>query len=210
MDQSAISANLDTTSKNEETLENDGKFEKKTHNQTRFSIINILFSLDVNIILDDDDDDVIVLPTEEPVVTEIPDEDESNEVLAAEDDAADTTAVGTPEPDTNELPDDAAATSTPAPVSTLPAPVMNYEPVGNESDLQILVPQISVLDLDDFEDKPIDENGESNGSESALLPIKIKEEPRKGYNDEDDDEDDGFEEVGTIEGAAIIDDDSGK
>lgn len=84
---------------------------------------------------------------------------------------------------------------------------LNYESIGNESDIQILVPQISILDLDEFEEKPIDENAAAAIDESSQASIKIKEEPKDdGY----DDEDDGFEEVGTIEEPAIIDDDSGK
>lgn len=74
-----------------------------------------------------------------------------------------------------------------------------YESIGNESDLQILVPQISVVDVEnfEFEEKPIDE------SEN---PVKIKEEPKDdGY-----DEDDGFEDIGTFEEATIIEDNSGK
>lgn len=187
LDHSAIQADLDANSKKDE----------------------LVTSEDINIILDDDDDDVIVMPTQEPVVEEIPDEEDSANKSAIEerlDENVENTIAKTPEPDANGLQDIAAA-STPI-VSTLPPPIMNYEAIGNESDLQILVPQISVLDLDDFEDKPADENGNSN--ESPMLPIKIKEEPRKGYHDEEEEEDDGFEEVGTIEGAAIIDEDSGE
>lgn len=73
-----------------------------------------------------------------------------------------------------------------------------YESIGNESDLQILVPQISVVDVEDFEEKPIDS--------TTQLPVKIKEEPKDdGY-----DEDDGFEDIGTFEEATIIEDNSGK
>lgn len=72
-----------------------------------------------------------------------------------------------------------------------------YESIGNESDLQILVPQISVVDVEDFEDKPID---------SSQNSVVIKEEPKDdGY-----DEDDGFEDIGTFEEATIIEDNSGK
>lgn len=72
-----------------------------------------------------------------------------------------------------------------------------YESIGNESDLQILVPQISVVDVEDFEDKPID---------SSQNSVIIKEEPKDdGY-----DEDDGFEDIGTFEEATIIEDNSGK
>lgn len=72
-----------------------------------------------------------------------------------------------------------------------------YESIGNESDLQILVPQISVVDVEAFEDKPID---------ATPAPVVIKEEPKDdGY-----DEDDGFEDIGTFEEATIIEDNSGE
>lgn len=72
-----------------------------------------------------------------------------------------------------------------------------YESIGNESDLQILVPQISVVDVEDFEDRPIEATPDS---------VKIKEEPKNdGY-----DEDDAFEDIGTFEEATIIEDNSGK
>lgn len=190
LDHSAINADLESTVNNDEPT----------------------ISEDINIILDDDDDDVIVMPTEEPVITEIPDEDDSAKISSIEGELQENeeTITETPEPPTTDEPPESTITSTPI-VSTLPVPIMNYESIGNESDLQILVPQISVLDLDDFEDKPAQENAaDSNESGLSLMPIKIKEEPRKGYHDEDEEEDDGFEEVGTIEGAAIIDDDSGE
>lgn len=159
--------------------------------------------IDINIVLDDDDDDVIVLPTEEPTVTEIQDED-----------AVAHTAPTTPPPSSSDdakLLGDAAASSTPA-VGKLPVQIMNYEPVGNESDLQILVPQISVLDLDEFEERSVEERAAAAEVAAQQLQVKIKEEPRnQGYRDEleAEEEDDGFEEVGTIESAAI-DDDSGE
>lgn len=159
----------------------------------------------MNIVLDDDDDDVIVLPAEEPVVTEIPDEN---------DEAANRAECSTPTTPSNidaSLGEAAAASSTPA--TKLPAPVMNYEPIGNESDLQILVPQISVLDLDDIVERTAEERAAVDEAAALQMPVKIKEEPRnKGYRDEleeAEEEDDGFEEVGTIESAAI-DDDSGE
>lgn len=98
---------------------------------------------------------------------------------------------------------DPLAASSPQPTDSADKddPEPNYEPVGNESDIQILVPQISVLDLDEFEEKPID----TTAVEAKITsPVKIKQEPK------DDDEDDGFEDVGTFEVAAVIDDDSSK
>lgn len=62
------------------------------------------------------------------------------------------------------------------------------------------MPQISVVDVDDFEDKPID------SIDSTQNAIKIKEEPKDdGY-----DEDENFEDIGTFEEATIIEDNSGK
>lgn len=63
----------------------------------------------------------------------------------------------------------------------------------NESDVQILEPQISILNLDEYEET----NASSSNAldESQLLPVKIKQEPK--YEGYEDDEDDGFVEVGT-------------
>ncbi|KAG4070339.1 hypothetical protein HA402_006481 [Bradysia odoriphaga] len=140
----------------------------------------------VDRILLDDDDDVIVLPQEEPVITEIADDDEtptvSSSVVAAE--KIDSTSQ------------DGASTSGAVTSSTNDDVNATYESIGNESDLQILVPQISVVDVEDFEDKPIDS--------TTQLPVKIKEEPKDdGY-----DEDDAFEDIGTFEEATIIEDNS--
>lgn len=78
---------------------------------------------------------------------------------------------------------------------------------NNESDVQILEPQISILNLDEYEET----NTSSNTlDQSDLLPIvKIKQEPK--YEGYEDDEDDGFEEVGTFEGdpAEILEEASG-
>ncbi|KAG4070353.1 hypothetical protein HA402_006495 [Bradysia odoriphaga] len=140
----------------------------------------------VDRILLDDDDDVIVLPQEEPVITEIADDDEtptvSSSVIAAE--KIDSTSQ------------DGASISGAVTSSTNADVKATYESIGNESDLQILVPQISVVDVEDFEDKPIDS--------MTQLPVKIKEEPKDdGY-----DEDDGFEDIGMFEEATIIEDNS--
>lgn len=68
---------------------------------------------------------------------------------------------------------------------------------NNESDVQILEPQISILNLDEYEET----NGSSNTlDESQLAVVKIKQEPK--YEGYEDDEDDGFEEVGTFEADA--------
>lgn len=137
----------------------------------------------------DDDDDVIVLPQEEPVITEIPDDDD-----------APTSTISSSivvEQHVDSTSQDGASTSGGA-ISSTSDVNATYEPIGNESDLQILVPQISVVDVEDFEEKPID---------STQNVIKIKEEPKNdGY-----DEDDAFEEIGDMfEEATIIEDNSGK
>lgn len=143
----------------------------------------------------DDDDDVIVVPAEEPVITEIPDDDDddrhhlqtsSNETLASD-------AFLKENETTDKPPNDEQEVDT---------------SLNNESDVQILEPQISVMDLDDIEDLP-----EDNVTSTTQPPIsvKIKEEPKyEGYEDEDDD----FEDVGTFEtepiGVIMNDETSGK
>lgn len=59
-----------------------------------------------------------------------------------------------------------------------------------ESDVEIQEPNIPFTDLDTYIEKPstLDE-----ASQSSLLNVKIKEEPR-----DDDEEDDGFEDVGIV------------
>lgn len=139
-------------------------------------------SLSVEKILLDDDDDVIVLPQEEPVITEIPDDDDAPTSTVS------SSAIAEQIDSTSN---DGAIISSTSDVNA------TYETIGNESDLQILVPQISVVDVEDFEDRPID---------STQSSVKIKEEPKDdGY-----DEDDGFEDIGTFEEATIIEDNSGK
>lgn len=166
--------------------------------------------------MDDDDDEVIEVPSEEPTITEIPDDDDEEtpepavkEVVIDEDTSSSVQAVNEtsqPSAATEPHPEvDGVATSSEEPatptVTVATKPIADpieenatYEPVGNESDIQILVPQISVLDLDDFEEKLLDSGTVMDDTPQA--PIKIKEEPKDdGY----DDEDDGFEEVGTFE-----------
>lgn len=133
----------------------------------------------------EDDDDVIVVPQEEPVITEIPDDDEE-----------------APPGDQMSLPETANADEEKG----------NQEDrdgsLNNESDVQILEPQISVMDLDEFDDPP--EVDAATADEASAFPVKIKEEPKyEGYED-----DDGFEDVGTYEcepiGAMTNEETSGK
>lgn len=125
------------------------------------------------------------MPQEEPVITEIPDDDDAPTSTVS------STLVIAEQSDDVASPSGAVTSSTSDTNAT-------YESIGNESDLQILVPQISVVDVEEFEDKPIDS--------TTQIPVKIKEEPKDdGY-----DEDDGFEDIGTFEEATIIEDNSGK
>lgn len=61
--------------------------------------------------------------------------------------------------------------------------------------MQILEPQISILNLDEYEETDVSSNQLDNSE--LLPPVKIKQEPK--YEGYEDDEDDGFEEVGTFE-----------
>lgn len=135
----------------------------------------------------EDDDDVIVVPQEEPVITEIPDDDEE---APAGDQMSRSAAASADEEKGNQEDRDGS--------------------LNNESDVQILEPQISVMDLDEFEDPPEVETASDNADKPSAFPVKIKEEPKyEGYED-----DDGFEDVGTYEcepiGAITNEETSGK
>lgn len=137
----------------------------------------------------DEDDDVIVVPQEEPVIEEIPDDDDDHQITP------EASSSQSKETETNDKKTDNDEED----VDTS---------LNNESDVQILEPQISVMDLDDIEDLP--EDNVSSTTQPAV-PVKIKEEPKyEGYEDEDDD----FEDVGTFEsepiGVVMNDETSGK
>lgn len=151
----------------------------------------------------DDDDDVIVVPQEEPVITEIPDDDdnEPNQSKQIED---------LPRTDVTEIPSSSSAAtktiSVDAGYSTQPVDQNmddsvnendgGYANKNNESDVQILEPQISIMNLDEYE--------ETNVTSTTLddsVVVKIKEEPK--YEGYEDDEDDGFEDVGTFEAEPV-------
>lgn len=74
--------------------------------------------------------------------------------------------------------------------------------------MQILEPQISILNLDEYEETDVSSNKLDNSD--LLAAIKIKQEPK--YEGYEDDEDDGFEEVGTFEAdpAEILEEASGR
>lgn len=61
--------------------------------------------------------------------------------------------------------------------------------------MQILEPQISILNLDEYEETDL--LSKTLDDSEALPAVKIKQEPK--YEGYEDDEDDGFEEVGTFE-----------
>ncbi|XP_017069241.1 uncharacterized protein LOC108106576 isoform X2 [Drosophila eugracilis] len=134
-------------------------------------------------ILDDDDDDVIVLPNEEPSVTEIVDDDDEDEYVPGNVTRAD---MGNESQDKTES------------ISETKEPESDKDQLGehpqsesaNESDVEIQEPNIPFTDLDTYVEKEMDE-----ATKAALLNVKIKEEPKDEY---EDDEDDGFEDVGTV------------
>lgn len=167
----------------------------------RWSKSNSYFSGNTdNEITLDDDDDVIVVPQDEPVITEIPDDDdEEGKNQRIEEASISTTGV---DPTSSAAKEDEKAKSD--------EDVDNS--FNNESDVQILEPQISVCDLDEIEDLPEDETAATGEADTVnQLQVKIKEEPKyDGYADEN--EDDAFEDVGTFEGEAIgiIDDGNGR
>lgn len=157
-----------------------------------------IIAQDKEVIIDDDTSskDVDVVKENDDATSQS--KDEKTEKLV--DDDAETTAA--PSTITETKTESVTAATTKA--NSLQFNELNatYEPIGNESDIQILVPQISVLDLDDFEEKP-DSGVMDDESSRASQSVKIKEEPKDdGYDYE---EDDGFEEVGTFESDVIID-----
>lgn len=119
--------------------------------------------------LEDDDDDVIVLPNEEPSVTEIVDDDDDDEYVPAN---VTREHMGRME-DEDEGQGEGELNET------------------TESDVEIQEPHIPFTDLDTYVEKELPEGDDA--SQMSFMNVKIKEEPK-----EDEDEDDGFEEVGTV------------
>ncbi|XP_055310467.1 uncharacterized protein LOC129573660 isoform X3 [Sitodiplosis mosellana] len=144
----------------------------------------------------DDDDDVIVLPQEEPVITEIPDDDDhepkqthatNNGTNSQAETGITTSKFSSQNTGTFTQPDSQKKDETNI--------GEDNDEAGNhnESDVQILEPQISILNLDEYEETNVSSN---TLDESLVQVVKIKEEPK--YEGYEDDEDDGFEEVGTF------------
>ncbi|XP_026842560.1 uncharacterized protein LOC6593127 isoform X1 [Drosophila persimilis] len=132
-------------------------------------------------LFDDDDDDVIVLPNEEPSVTEIVDDDEDEYVPANVTRAE----MGNETEDKVEPSSGCEDDGEKQKSSQQP-----QNESANESDVEIQEPNIPFTDLDTYVEKEMDDE-----TRLALLNVKIKEEPKDEY---DEDEDDGFEDVGTV------------
>ncbi|XP_053671318.1 uncharacterized protein LOC128721574 [Anopheles nili] len=148
-----------------------------------------------NMMEDDEDDDVIVLPTVEPMVEEILDDD------------TDDPPNGVKEVDETSYTDDESTIKAAKSPTGLRQPEFQERQI--DEDLFIQEPNIEVTDLDEIEDKPAAtptstgigaDDGEEN-SLSSLLRVKIKEEPQE--EDDADEEDALFEDVGTIESSMI-------
>ncbi|XP_041449197.1 uncharacterized protein LOC111078155 isoform X3 [Drosophila obscura] len=134
-------------------------------------------------LFDDDDDDVIVLPNEEPSVTEIVDDDDDEYVPANVTRAEmgiETEDKEKVEPSSGCEEDGEKQKSNQQPQNES----------ANESDVEIQEPNIPFTDLDTYVEKEMDDE-----TRLALLNVKIKEEPKDEY---EEDEDDGFEDVGTV------------
>ncbi|SPP75107.1 uncharacterized protein LOC117578746 isoform X3 [Drosophila guanche] len=132
---------------------------------------------------DDDDDDVIVLPNEEPSVTEIVDDDEDEYVPANVTRAE----MGVEAEDKDKMDQSSGCEEDGEKQKSSQQP---QNESANESDVEIQEPNIPFTDLDTYVEKEMDEE-----TRLALLNVKIKEEPKDEY---EEDEDDGFEDVGTV------------
>uniref|UniRef100_A0A182M518 PCFS4-like zinc finger domain-containing protein n=1 Tax=Anopheles culicifacies TaxID=139723 RepID=A0A182M518_9DIPT len=145
---------------------------------------------------DDDDDDVIVLPAVEPVVEEILDDDGDEQPNGEKGDGDSSAAA--------EGHEESAEAS-----GTVKSPRQpEFQERQIDEDLFIQEPNIEVTDLDEIEDKPSEpsDGGAADGAIgantlSSLLHVKIKQEPKE--EDEADEEDALFEDVGTIESSLV-------
>ncbi|XP_032570271.1 uncharacterized protein LOC6609220 isoform X5 [Drosophila sechellia] len=132
-------------------------------------------------IFEDDDDDVIVLPNEEPSVTEIVDDDDEDEYVPGNVTRAD---MGTESQDKTEFNSETKELKK----DQVELGEQQQNESANESDVEIQEPNIPFTDLDTYVEK-------DEATRAALLNVKIKEEPKDEY---EEDEDDGFEDVGTV------------
>ncbi|XP_050071761.1 uncharacterized protein LOC126559634 [Anopheles maculipalpis] len=157
----------------------DGKSSSKTGNQME----------------EDDDDDVIVLPAVEPVVEEILDDDGDEQPSGEKEGDGVVATDGAAEADEE---------SSGAAIGNVKSPRQpEFQERQIDEDLFIQEPNIEVTDLDEIEDKPIDSTSGEPGTVDGgqLLCVKIKQEPKE--DDEADEEDALFEDVGTIESSLV-------
>uniref|UniRef100_A0A182T5Z6 Uncharacterized protein n=1 Tax=Anopheles maculatus TaxID=74869 RepID=A0A182T5Z6_9DIPT len=141
-----------------------------------------------------------VLPAVEPVVEEILDDDGDEQPNGEKEAVEGGSTVGAGAEDGEE------SSETPGNVKSPRQPEFQERQI--DEDLFIQEPNIEVTDLDEIEDKPDDsasgEGGTANGGQgelSSLLRVKIKQEPKE--EDEADEEDALFEDVGTIESSLV-------
>lgn len=130
---------------------------------------------------DDDDDDIIEITQQEPVVTEILDDEDCERTNES------TTKVG--EESTIAILSDSVLDDSRNEQSDL----NRNESFGGESDVEIQEPHIPITDLDDIDDVPMNILDET--STNSFTMIKIKEEPKDDFEEE---EEDAFEDVGTM------------
>lgn len=140
----------------------------------------------------DDDDDVIVLPPSEEVVTEIPDDDDIETLdshSTAEDGRTQSAADGEGD----------GATSS----KSMPQEPQIIE-TRIDDDIAIQEPTIENITVNDLDESEEFRNGVPDESSQTSQPIKVKEEPKD--EDEIDEEDAQFEDVGTLESSVVVDD----
>lgn len=138
----------------------------------------------------DEDDDVIVLPPSEEVVTEIPDDDdiETLDSHSTADDGRTQSAAGG---------EDAASKSTPQEPQIIETRI--------DDDIAIQEPTIENITVNDLDESEEFRNGVvPDESSQTSQPIKVKEEPKD--EDEIDEEDAQFEDVGTLESSVMVED----
>ncbi|XP_053697844.1 uncharacterized protein LOC128744695 isoform X2 [Sabethes cyaneus] len=151
----------------------------------------------------DDDDDVIVLPPSEEVVTEIPDDDDI-ETLDSHStaDGASNVASKPAEEDIDKKIDGDSESNDKVPIAP---PTQTVVETRIDDDLAIQEPtieNITVNDLDESEEAGLSAGGMLEAALDDTSQIKVKEEPKD--DDEVDEEDALFEDVGTIESSLII------
>ncbi|XP_039447770.1 uncharacterized protein LOC120427014 isoform X1 [Culex pipiens pallens] len=138
-------------------------------------------------IIMDDDDDVIVLPPSKEVVTEIPDDDDIETLdshSTGEDGRTQSAAGGE---------DGASKSAEPQIIET-----------RIDDDLAIQEPTIENITVNDLDESEEFRSGGPDESSQTSQPIKVKEEPKD--DDEIDEEDAQFEDVGTLEQSVMVED----